>query len=418
MKKFAIVGFGSRGQLFGRLIRDDETAQLYAVAEPIRHSREKAQNEFGVPAERCYGDAEGFFAQGKICDAVFICTQDCQHYGHVMKALSLGYDVCLEKPAAVSLRECESIRDTAQKLGRKVMLTHVLRYSPFFLKIKELIDGGALGEVATINLTENVAYWHFALSYVRGPWRDTAKSTPAIIAKCCHDLDLIVWLMGGECSYVNSYGGLFYYNREHAPEGSADYCVDCDPVVKENCLYNAFKIYPERVKTAVVGGTAAVSQDDVLDVISNREHIWGRCVYRCDNDAADHQVVNMQFSNGATAHLTMTAFSERCYRFIKVHGTQGEIYGDLEEAILYYTPYGKPQQIIDVNKLSEIELNDGHGGGDYYLYKDFYDYIDGKPTSVSRTSIEASIESHLIGFAAEESRASNGKNMPIRRKTI
>ena len=416
MKKFAIVGFGSRGQRFGGFIQADRAAQFYAVAEPVQHSREKAHNEFDVSVDRCYRDADEFFAQGKICDAVFICTQDAQHYDHVMKALSLGYDVCLEKPAAVNIEQCESIRNTANKLGRKVMLTHVLRYSPFFLKIKELIDGGALGEIATINLTENVAYWHFALSYVRGPWRDTKLSTPAIIAKCCHDLDLIVWMMSGKhCTDVSSYGNLFYYNEAHAPEGSANYCVDCDPSVKEKCLYNAFKIYPERVQTAVVGGTSAVTEENVLAVISGREHIWGRCIYRCDNDAVDHQVVNMQFSNGATAHLTMTAFSERCYRFIKVHGTQGEVYGNLDEGILYYTPYGKEQQIIDVNKLSEIDLNDGHGGGDYYLYKDFYDYIDGKPTSVSRTSIDASIESHLIGFGAEESRLNGGKSIKIRR---
>lgn len=411
MLKFAIVGFGSRGQCFGKLIGQDKDACLYAVAEPVEKNIEKAVSMYGVKRERCFRDSDAFFSQPKMCDAVFICTQDAQHYADAMRALELGYDVCLEKPAAVTIEQCIGIRDKARELGRKVMLTHVLRYAPFFIKIKELIDGGGFGKVMTINLTENIAYWHFALGFVRGPWRNMEESTPTIVAKCCHDLDLLVWFMGEKCKAVSSYGGLSYYKAENAPKGSAEHCADCQPAVKEKCLYNSYKIYPERVKNPVVGGMSGIDIHNVNSVLDSKSHPWSRCVFHSDNDAVDHQVVNMLFESGATAHLTMTAFSNECYRYIKVHGTQGEAYGNLDDGILYYTAYGKPREVIDLNKTTDVTLADGHGGGDLFLYKDFCDYIAGKATSRSRTSIETSIESHIIGFKAEESRKLGGENM-------
>lgn len=412
MVTFAIVGFGSRGRLFADLISRDPQAKLVAVAEPFAHGRGLSA-KYGVPENMRFCGADEFFKAGKLCDAVFICTQDAQHYDHATKALRLGYDVCLEKPAAVNIEECVGIRDLAKKLGRKVMLTHVLRYAPFYKKIKELIDGGSLGKVVTINQTENIAYWHFALSYVRGPWRKMEDSTPTIIAKCCHDLDILGWLMGEKCVSVSSFGSLSYYNEKNAPEKSAKYCVDCDPSVREKCLYNAFKVYPERVQKAVVGGLSEYGDRDIYELLSDRKHVWGRCVFHGDNDAVDHQVVDLLYESGATAHLTMTAFSERCYRFIKVHGTEGEVYGDMEEGVLHFTRFGGKEELIDVNKGADVALDDGHGGGDYYLYRDFKEYITTGNQSVSRTSIEKSIESHVVGFLAEESRRRGGEAMRV-----
>lgn len=409
MKTVAILGFGSRGQLFAKLIDQDETVKLVAVAEPQKTSRDLAISKYGVPEAMCFESAEQFLSREKMCDALFLCTQDKQHYAHMMKALELGYDVCLEKPAAVTIEQCEQIRDRANELGRKVMLTHVLRYSPFYQTVKRLILDGKLGEVVTINQTENIAYWHFGLSYVRGQWRNTEQSCPAIIAKCCHDLDIISWLMNDKCTAVSSFGGLYHFRESNAPAGSTEYCVDCPEKVKKDCLYNAFDIYPQRVVKSVVGGMSLKDPEKALELLKSREHIWGRCVYRCDNDVADHQVVNMEFRGGQTAHLTMTAFSERCYRFIKVHGTRGEVYGDLEEGKLYFTPYGKPLEIIDIEKIAAADTKDGHGGGDAFLYKDFIDYINGKEKSFTRTDIDASIESHIIGFSAETSRLHGGK---------
>lgn len=416
MLEFAIVGFGSRGQLFARLMRDMDDVRLKAIAEPGEHLREHAQESFGVAKEMCFESADAFFAQGKICDAAFICTQDAQHCEMALKTLELGYDICLEKPAAVTIEECELIRDRANALGRKVMLTHVLRYAPFYNQIKKLVLKGTFGDVVNLDLTENIAYWHFALSYVRGPWRDMGKSTPTIIAKCCHDLDLIQWLMDKRCTRVSSYGKLYYFNAAHAPEGSAEFCVDCDKRTRENCPYDSYKVYPERMAMGVVGGTARLKGRDIFEVIDNREDIITRCIFHCDNDAVDHQIVNLDFEDGATAHLTMTAFSEDCHRTIALHGTKGEVFGDMEEGKLYVNVFGKERYVIDVNQAGNedaVNLKDGHGGGDYYLLKDFIDYLTVCSESMTRTTVEQSVASHIIGFKAEESRLAGGKSIEL-----
>ena len=414
MLRFAILGFGSRGRMFGRLIQSDPEASIVAIVDNAPSALDAAVNEFNIAKEDTYPSADAFFAKGKIADALFICTQDADHYDMTIKALNLGYDICLEKPAAVTEEDCVSIRDTANRLGRKIMLTHVLRYAPFYRIIKKYISDGMLGEAVTINQTENIAYWHFALSYVRGPWRNIGQSSPTIIAKCCHDLDILCWLMGKKCTSVSSFGGLHYFKPSHAPAGSATHCKDCSPETRAKCLYDAYKIYPERMKHHVVGGTGSLTEEGVYSILDKKESPISRCVFHCDNDAVDHQVVNMLFEDGTTAHLTMTAFSDQCTRTIKVHGTEGEIYGNLEEGILYYTRYGEGQKRIDASleKLfneDDVALNDGHGGGDYYLYRDFVNYITKNDPSPTRTTIDASIESHVIGFKAEKSRLHGGK---------
>ncbi|MBQ8685576.1 MAG: Gfo/Idh/MocA family oxidoreductase [Clostridia bacterium] len=417
MLEFAIVGFGNRGSTFAKLLKNEKRARLVAVAEVDADNRKLAQTQFGVKAERCFSSADEFFEKGKICDAVILCTQDAQHREMAIRAMRLGYELLLEKPAATTLEDCIAIRDTANGLGRKVMLAHGLRYAPFFYTIKKLISEGKLGEVVTVNQTENIAFWHFALSYVRGPWRNMAASTPTILAKCCHDLDLIAWFMNKKCKSVSSFGGLQYFRPECAPEGSAKYCVDCNAETRKSCLYNAYEVYTEAQVQRGTGGTRKLIGKDVKGLIESRAHEIGRCVYHGDNDAVDHQVVNLLYEGGATAHLTMTAFSQRCYRFVKVHGTKGEVYGDAGKGILHYTPFGGERQEIDVNNA--IAVDDaaflGHGGGDYFLLMDFIGYLLGEEKTVTRTTIDESIESHIIGFKAEESRLNGGAMLTIER---
>lgn len=417
MKDVAIIGFGSRGQMFAKLIAEDKNSKLTAVAEPAEASREYAA-QFGVPQENRFVSADEFFAQGKIADAVLICSQDAQHKEMALKALDLGYDILLEKPAAATIEDCIQIRDTANRLNRKVMLTHVLRYSPFYRYIKQMIIDGKLGKIVNIEQTENVAYWHFALSYVRGPWRNMKNSTPTIIAKCCHDLDLIVWLMDKKCTSLSSFGKLFYFTPENAPKGSTAYCCDCPEEVREKCLYNAYKIYPQRMERAVVGGLARLKGQSIYDILAAKKDAVSKCVFRSGNDAIDNQVVNMEFVDGSNANLTMTAFSKECYRITHVHGTLGDVFGNSEDGLLHVNLYGEEERIVDVNKeplfnTDGIDLGGGHGGGDYYLYKDFIDYISGGDKSVTRTIIEQSIESHVMGFKAEESRLNGGKAIKL-----
>jgi len=411
MKKLAIIGFGSRGQLFAKLIQKFNDAQLVAVADVAPINLETARTKFNLPESICYGSADEFFAKGKICDAVFICTQDKQHHEMAIKALDLGYDICLEKPAAATIDECLQIRDKALSLGRKVMLTHVLRYAPFYGCIKKLIQSGQLGDVVNIDQTENIAFWHFALSYARGPWRNMDESTPTIIAKCCHDLDIILWLMDKKCSSVSSFGKNYFFNSQNAPKGSAEYCVDCDEKVREKCLYNAFEIYPKKMQEGVVGGTAKFNGSDIVEVIKQRQDVISKCIFHTGCDAIDNQVVNMNFVDGATAHLTMTAFSNRCDRSISVHGTKADLRGDVSSGKIYLSKFGNGTEVIDVNEYNGIgeRLSDGHGGGDAYLYKDFIDYITSDSPSFTRTTISQSIESHVLGFKAEESRKNGGK---------
>lgn len=417
VKKIAIVGFGSRGAGFAKHIRNHKNAELVAVADITESRLIKAQTEYGIDKSMCFKSADEFFAQGKICDAIVLSTQDAQHHEMAIKALNLGYDICLEKPAAATIEECIDIRDTANRLGRKVMIAHVLRYAPFYGYIKKLISEGTIGEVVTIGQTENVAHWHFALSYVRGPWRNMKESTPTIIAKCCHDLDIIKWLMDKKCTAISSFGNLFFFNPAHAPEGSAEFCADCSPEVREKCLYNAYNIYPERINSSVfVGGIARLKGLDINKVIDEKEDIISRCVFHAGNDAVDNQVVNMNFEDGSTAQLTMIAYSKECHRTIAIHGTKGEIYGDVDKAKVHVNMFNGECKVVDIKKEFYDEnnkLNDGHGGGDAYLTYDFIDYITYNTPSITRTTIDDSIESHIMGFKAEESRQNNGKVMEL-----
>ncbi len=414
MIKIAVLGFGSRGQMFAEHAVKNKNVKIVAIADPAEACKKKAENY--LPPCAIYNTADEFFAKGKICDAVLICSQDADHKDMALKALNLGYDILLEKPAACTLEDCLAIRDEANRLNRKVMLTHVLRYAPAFQYIKKLIIDGKLGKIVNIEQTENVAYWHFALSYVRGPWRNVEKSSPTIIAKCCHDLDTIKWLMGKKCVKVSSFGGLYYFNKENAPEGSAEYCADCNPSTREKCLYNSYAIYPERVKRAVVGGTARLVGRDINEVIDKKEDIIARCVFHCDNDAVDNQVVNMLFDDGSTANLTMIAYSKDCYRYLHVHGTKGDVTVSGDDMKVTVCLYDEPSRVVDPEKDPLLnpggrELDDGHGGGDYYLFNDFINYVTVNSPSITRTTIDDSIESHVMGFKAEQSRLSGG--MPV-----
>ena len=411
----AICGLGNRGrETYARLASVlPERMRIAAVAEPIEEKREEVRLAYGVPQEMCFETGEEMFARERLADVAFICTQDRQHVGHAVAALRAGYHLLLEKPIAVTMEDVRLIERTAREMNRSVVVCHVLRYAPFFEVIRSAIERGDVGDVVCIQALEHVGYWHQAHSFVRGNWRSEEESTFMLLAKCCHDLDYLVWLSGQRCARVSSFGSLRHFRAECAPAGAAARCT-AGCAAKESCPYDAEKIYLTNAKTGVLAGNTGwpcsiLAQQPTEASI--REALetgpYGRCVYACDNDVVDSQIVNMEMENGTLCQLMMTAFSAHGGRTIRVMGTMGSIEADMEENTVRIMPFGGEAQEIDVRKLS-ADLA-GHGGGDGRLIAELLEMHGrtGQPTA-RMTTLEASAESHYIAFAAERSRKNGG----------
>lgn len=420
----AIAGLGNRGNdIYGnfQFVRPEEM-KVVAVADLQEDKRKAAEERYGLTEEQCYASAEEMLDQPKLADVMIIATQDRQHVEQAVKALERGYHVLCEKPISPDPEECKRLKEAAHKYQKIVAVGHVLRYTPFYSKIKELIDEGAIGEVVSIQAMEQVAYWHQAHSYVRGNWRRSDETSPMILAKSCHDLDIFVWLLGKTCKKVSSYGGLALFRKEKAPEGSALRCLEgCK--AKESCPYDAEKIYITNERTGIRSvvrdgktGDAAwpccvLSPNDLSEeAIRNalKTGPYGRCVYACDNDVVDHQIVNMEFEDGITVDFQMTAFTGEGGRTIHVCGTKGDIKGNLSKNKVILTQFGRTPVSFDV---AEGDMS-GHAGGDNRLIYDFLETVrKGAGEEELRTGIDVSIQSHLIAHAAEKSRKCGGKTV-------
>ena len=412
----AILGTGARGaDTYGKLIQSlPEKFEIVALCDLKQDRLTRWGKEFGVQEENLFLDENEFFKE-KRADLLVIGTQDKDHFGHAVKAFKAGYNILVEKPLTDSRDECIQLLNAQKQYGGKALVCHVLRYAPAFLKAAELIEGGEIGKLVTIQAYERVGYWHQAHSYVRGNWRDTTKSTPMILAKCCHDLDLIQYYAKSKCVNVSSIGGLAHFKAENASEGSATRCVECKYV--DSCPYSAKRIYIDRWKSDPLNNrfcpvdvwpynvitTPPLTEEKLYDAIKSGP--YGRCVYRCDNNAVDHQMTNMLFENGVTASLLMTGFNGRGGRRMVFGGTLGELVLEEQEEKITLWRYGEEAKTIDTSKLAD-DKGYGHGGGDYALIHSLYDMLEGK--SSSATALEASVESHLMGIAAEESRKQNG----------
>lgn len=399
MKKttISILGFGQRGSLYANALKEHtDIIELVAVCEQRIEKHSTILNEFNLDSSKIYKDTDTFFKAGKLSDILVISTMDSDHYKQSMEALDLGYDILLEKPIALTKVHINEIKTKANRLNRKIAIAHVLRYTLFYQKIKELVDAGSIGEIATMSQTENVGYFHYAHSFVRGNWHDEKKSAPMILAKSCHDLDIIRYLMGQRVRRLSSFGNLFYFKKENAPQGSTSHCVDCNV----DCPFNAIKFYKDNPQWLSIFS----ENPNVDEVFQDRSLDYGRCVYRMDNNVVDHQVVQMEFENGATASFTMTGFSNENHRTLTLHGTLGEINGDMDEKLIRVKPYGKPSYTIDLRDFTSDFS--GHGGGDKLLFLDFVLAV--KNDLPFLTNINDSIESHYLAFDAETSRVNNG----------
>jgi predicted dehydrogenase len=406
--EIAVIGCGGRGLTYLSLAaKNPQKYRVVAGADPDELRLDKAERASLNPGFRRFRDADAILSEPRLADVMIIATQDVFHRKHSIAAMEKGYDLLLEKPIAPNAGDVKAIREVAQRLGRRVMVCHVLRYTAFYKKLKSLIDSGILGEVVSINATEGVEAWHQAHSYVRGHWSVRETSSPMILAKSCHDLDIIRWLVGGKCQSLSSYGGLRHFKRDNMPDGAPERCLSGCPV-GDACIYNA-----ERYLTDKSWWLFVASLPEDADAATRREWVhaspWGRCVYRCDNDVVDHQTVNLLFENQVTVTFTMTAFEEG--RHIEIFGTKARLIagGRVREGygcdilIKFHASDQEPMRV-------SIGANNGgygsHMGGDSALVDALYEEMRGKDASQMTSSLDVSVESHDIAFAADESRLS------------
>ena len=397
-KNIIIVGYGQRGKIYGDYaLQNPDKFKVVAIVDnnPVR--LEFAKSKIDCPV---YSDYQEMLSARLKADIVAISTQDKDHKEHAVACMQAGYDLLLEKPIANSLQDCIDIYEAAKKYERKVIVCHVLRYSPFYSKIKDIIDDGTLGNIVTIHASENVGFYHQAHSFVRGPWHSTQESSPMILAKCCHDMDIFRWLIGKKCLAVSSFGSLTHFKKQNAPIGSAEYCSEC---ACTDCLYKAQDLYTDFEKCNFRGYfTTSEDKEQILKDLQKTP--YDKCVYRCDNDVVDHQVSILRFDEEITVTHTMTAFSKDIYRDIKIHGTKAELVGVMEDNYIEIRPYKGEKKVITWK--SDFTVG-GHSGADQAMMTDIWKTLNGEQVK-SVTYIDVSVESHLMAFAAEESRVNNG----------
>jgi len=400
-KKLVVFGLGARGVIYAAFAKMyPEKFELIAIIENNTERLKYAKTTY--PGTKLFSNYKDFLADEISADIVAVATQDEDHKEHAIAMMRAGYDLLLEKPIANNQADCLAIYEASKQWNRKVVVCHVLRYTPFYSMVKRIIDSGKLGEVVTVHASENVGYYHQAHSFVRGPWRNKAQSSPMILAKCCHDMDILRYLIGEKCLSVNSYGGLYYFNEAHAPKGAAKYCSDCPHM---DCIYRAQSIYlsEEGRYFSSYFTTKEKTDENILFDLAKSQ--YDRCVYQTDNDVVDHQVTIMQFENGKTACHTMTAFSKEIYRDLKVHGTKAELVGVVENNAIEMRYFGGAVEKIAVD-ISAANVG-GHMGGDYFMMNSLYAALNGEPAE-GITYLDVSIDSHLMSFAAEESRVHGG----------
>ena len=405
-----IIGAGNRGGTYATKMSEmPEQYKVVGVADPRSADRDFIRQLHGVPEENCFASWEQILAKPKMADLAVIATVDDMHYAPAMKAIELGYDILLEKPVAPTARECAEIAVAAQKKGVKVLVCHVLRYTDFYGKIKELLVNGAIGEIVSADLVEGIGHTHFAHSFTRGNWHVEADSAPMLLAKSCHDLDIVQWLLDKPCKKVHSFGSLMHFRKENAPAGAPERCVDSDCPVKETCPYNCERFYKALKapdwKCVVASGIAKDRSNPTWEEILEglRTKNYGQCVYHCDNDVVDHQVVSMEFEGGVTASLTVNAFNKGG-RYIRIYGTNGELFANMgDQEIRLFTFDSKKNWTEPVAKVDE-HISGGHGGGDAGIIRELYEYMCGDYTGYRAADITTSVKNHMIGFAAEQAR--------------
>lgn len=390
-------GAGNRGNVYGNYaVQFPDQLDIVGVAEPIAIRNERYAKKHNIAAGNRFLTWEDVFKRPKFADAIIISTPDNLHYGPCMAALKMGYDILLEKPISPSEKECRDILNLAKQTGRIVAICHVLRYAPYFVRLRELMHSGAIGEVISIQHLEPIQHVHMSHSFVRGNWHNSKQTTPIILAKSCHDLDILKWMLNKPSKSIQAFGDLKWFRKENAPAGSTNRCTDgC--AIEDTCPYSALRIY-YRNRRWLHHFDLPEEKDKQGDVIMNyiRTTDYGRCVYRMDNDQPDHYITNILFEDNVTASFSMEAFTSYEGRRTRVMGSMGDIVGDMEKFTLTDFRTG--------DKSEWKQSTDTHGGGDWRLVADWIQAVSQHNPSLLTSTIDASIESHIMGFMAEKSR--------------
>lgn len=349
-----------------------------------------------------FTDENEFYNMGKICDAVVIANMDKDHYYSIMKCLDLGYDILLEKPITPSREELKEIEEKVEETGCKVMVCYVLRYTPFFKKLKDIVDSKEIGNIIGIDHTEYIGNYHMAHSFVRGNWRNSRESSPIILQKTSHDLDILTWFVDSDYEEVYSYGNLNYFRKENSPEGATKKCIDC--LHSESCRYNAQHFYLDPLPLGWARNVLAnPNKQNVTELLANTN--YGTCVYQIDdNDVCDHQVALIKFANGVNVTFTVTAFHQDQKRFTRIMATNGSIVADTEEntiTITKHVMHAGGEQNIHVIKPEQVAS--GHGGGDLLIMKDFAKLLKSE-NHKPRTDLNHAMQSHYMAYDIEKSR--------------
>ena len=400
-----IFGAGGRGRAYGKFaLAHPQDLKVVAIADPQAERRQKMAAEHNIPPENCFESweeviAAGIAAGGKLADTVINCTMDRMHTESTLASLEAGYDILLEKPMSPTLAENVRLIQAAEEKGRLLQICHVLRYTPFWQTLREIVQSGRLGRIVSVDHRENLVYYHMAHSFVRGNWRQNATSGAMILTKCCHDFDILSWILQKRVNWLSSFGSLVYFRPENAPAGAPARCLDGCPAA-EQCKYFAPRIYVSDEDGWPFNAlTYEFSEAARLEALKTAP--YGRCVYHCDNDVVDHQTVNMELEDGTTVTLTMQGQGNEECRTMRYDGTRATLYAKFADS-------GDKISIHDhltgeIEYVTVPEPDSGHSGGDFGIARSFVNAVRGKADD-SLTTARESLESHLLAFAAEEAR--------------
>lgn len=397
----SIIGAGDRASIYAQFSQTHPNAlKIVAAVEPNKVRLNEFAQRFGISPSCCFEDSDDFFRKDRMADFVLIASPDYLHYEHSLKAIERGYHILAEKPLAQTWEQCQDIAQRAKRANVTAGICYVLRYHQCYQKIKSLIDSKELGEIVTISHFEPVGLERMAHAFVRGNWRKSSDSVPMILSKSGHDLDLIRWLIGKRCRSVSSFGSLKWFKSENAPAGSAKRCTDgCQ--VEATCPYSAKKIYLSDSswhKHFDCNGKNATSADEILSELTHGP--YGRCVYHCDNDVVDHQIVSLLFEDDITVNFSMVAFTKEQCRQTRIMLTNGEIVSD--ELSLTCHNFSS-----NISQTFTFDSSLKHGGGDHGLLANFIDSVASNSPQILIAHIDDCLSSHVVALSAEESRLSN-----------